>query len=62
MKITIKFKLLIQAIIPILFVTLFGAITSLWITVSQHRDMLHERLASNLRHLETELDQMAEEL
>ena len=56
---SIKLKLLIQTMIPVLCVTLLGAAAALWITVSEHKKLARKELVENLGQLQTELDQQA---
>ncbi len=58
----IKIKLLLQTLVPLLFVTVLGCVTAVLITTSQHKQLANETLAANLIQFETELDQIAEEL
>ncbi len=52
---SIRLKLWIHTLIPILFITVFGIISMLWITYSQQRTLIHENLISNNRQLENEI-------
>ncbi len=52
---SIRLKLWIQTLIPILCITVFGIISMLWITYSQQRKLIHENLISNNRQLENEI-------
>ncbi len=52
---SIKFKLWIQAIIPILCVTLFGGFSILWITITQQENLIKENLGADLLQLENEI-------
>jgi len=53
---SIKFKLWIQALIPILCVTLFGIVSILWTTISQQRKLINDVLISNIQQLENEIN------
>ncbi|KPA14806.1 multi-sensor hybrid histidine kinase [Candidatus Magnetomorum sp. HK-1] len=57
---SIKLKLLLQTLMPLLCVTVLGSITALWITSSQHHQLVRESLSANLYQLKTELDQLAD--
>ena len=52
---SIRLKLWIQTLIPILFIAVFGIISMLWITYSQQRKLIHETLISNNNQLENEI-------
>jgi signal transduction histidine kinase/FixJ family two-component response regulator len=52
---SIKFKLWIQAIIPILCVTLFGGGSILWITITQQENLIKENLGADVLQLENEI-------
>jgi signal transduction histidine kinase/ActR/RegA family two-component response regulator len=52
---SIKFKLWIQALIPILCVTLFGGGALLWITITQQKNLVKENLDANILFLENEI-------
>jgi len=56
---SIKLKLLIQNFIPLLCVTILGCIIALWITISQHHQLVRETLSANLYQLKNELDEVA---
>jgi signal transduction histidine kinase len=53
---SIKFKLWVQALIPILCVTLFGGGALLWITITQQKNLIRENLSSNILFLENEIN------
>ncbi|MBN4078151.1 hypothetical protein JYT29_02350, partial [Nitrospina gracilis] len=53
---SIKFKLWIQALIPILCVTLFGIVSILWTTISQQRELINDVLTSNVQQVKNEID------
>ena len=59
---SIKAKLLLQTLIPVLCVTILGCITVLWITISHYKQLAKENLTSNLSQLKSEFDQSAEKL
>jgi PAS domain S-box-containing protein len=59
---SIRAKLLLQTLVPVLCVTVLGCITALWITISQHHQLVKETLSSNLAQLAMELDQSTEKL
>jgi len=59
---SIKAKLFLQIIVPVLCVKVLGCIMALRIAISQHQQLLKETLSSNLVELEMELVQMTEEL
>ena len=52
---SIRFKLLIQTLIPILCVTLLGIVSILWTTISQQRKLVNQSLVSNINQLESEI-------
>ena len=56
---SIKLKLLIQTLIPILCVTLLGAAAAIWITVTEHKNLARKDLVENLGQMRTDLDRMA---
>lgn len=53
---SIKFKLWILALIPMLCVTLFGIFSILWITYSQQQKLIKETLIANINQLENEVE------
>ncbi len=53
---SIRIKLWIQTLIPILLITIFGIVSMLWITYSQQRKLIHETLISNNNQLENEIN------
>ncbi len=53
---SIRLKLWIQTLIPILFIAVFGIVSMLWITYSQQRKLINETLISNINQLENELN------
>jgi PAS domain S-box-containing protein len=59
---SIRAKLLLQTLVPVLCVTVLGCITALWITISQHHQLVQETLSTNLAQLKTELNQSTEKL
>ncbi|MBF0121075.1 MAG: response regulator [Desulfobacterales bacterium] len=61
-RMSIKYKLLLQTLIPLLCVTVLGGITAVWVAVTQHHQIAHETLSNNLDQLKMELDQDAERL
>jgi signal transduction histidine kinase len=52
---SIKFKLWIQSLIPILCVTLFGGGALLWITITQQKNLIKENLTAKILFLENEV-------
>lgn len=52
---SIKFKLLVQALIPVLCIILFGGGSLLWTTIAQQKNLIKENLDSNILHLENEI-------
>jgi serine phosphatase RsbU (regulator of sigma subunit) len=57
--VSIKLKLLIQTLIPVICVTLLGAVTALWITISEHNKSARKNLTENMGQLKHELDELA---
>lgn len=53
---SIRLKLWIQTLIPILFIAGFGIISMLWVTHSQQRKLIYETLISNNNQLENEIN------
>jgi PAS domain S-box-containing protein len=53
---SIKFKLWIQAFIPILCVTIIGGFSVLLTTISQQKSLIEESLEANIKQLEKEIE------
>ncbi len=52
---TLKLKLWIQALVPILCVTILGGAFVLWTTISQQKQLIKNTLISNVKQLENEI-------
>jgi signal transduction histidine kinase/CheY-like chemotaxis protein len=59
---SIKFKLWIQALIPILCVTLIGGGVLLWATITQQKDLVKGSLDNNILHLKNEINFVSNQL
>ncbi len=57
---SIRIKLLIQTLIAIFVVVVFGGASSLWVSANQNKQLVYERMASNLNQLAAEMNQIAE--
>ncbi|MDH5638778.1 MAG: ATP-binding protein, partial [Nitrospinota bacterium] len=56
---SLKIKLLLQGLAPVVIVTVLGAGFVLWVSASQQQTLIRDALSSNLAQLETEINSSA---
>ncbi|MDH5755355.1 MAG: response regulator [Nitrospinota bacterium] len=59
---SLKVKLWLQSLAPVVIVILLGSISIIWVTVNQQKRLIHDALGSNLKQLDAEINTHAAQM